>query len=452
MSRTSSDAAFRRAFSIAVVSLVVLCGLFLGLSYAQGPKLESAQVDADLVTSTSGQTVRFFANQALEEVTREEVSITPPAPFSVSTSGEIVAITFAERLSYDTDYTVTVVDARSAFGGSASTLTHTFRTGTPALHYLHRDDGWDTILDTTLSGSTSGEMYSATRIQDFAVVTPTVFAVVMVTDSATSQLNIVDTSSGLVEDVGLPTDGVIGSFGASDSGTVLGFEFTSVDGAFDRTLFTLDLDRGRDLVPVPGLDGEPVSARNWMFVPGSERLIVQTTEQVVLQIDEEGSIQPLGSFLRIGDLSPDGTVLTVYDTFGASALTLATLETTRLDASPVEGLDATAGQIVVLPDGSRVQKVAVFDEPTGRFRSLIVADDGTSARALYETPQSLGSIESFTVSPNAQFVAIEVIPDFSASVTDGYELNPRSTSVQTVIVHLATGAVVRSVEGFALDW
>jgi len=452
VSRTSSDSAFRSAFSIAVVSLVVLCGLFLGLSYAQGPKLESAQVDTSLVTSASGQTIRMFANQALDDVTPEQVAVAPAVPFSVSTSGEIVAVTFGERLSYDTEYSVTVVDARSAYGGTASTLTHSFRTGAPTLHYLDRGVDRDAIMRTTLSGSTSSEVYSATRIQDFAVVSPTVFAVVIVLDDATSQLNIVDTTSGLVEDVGLPADGAIEAFQSSDSGTVLGFEFTSVDGTFERTLFTLDLDKGRDLVPAVGLDGEPLSARHWMFVPGSERLVVQTTEQVVLSIDEEGSIQPLGSFLRIGDLSPDGTVLTVYDTFGASALTLATLESARLDASPVDGLDATAGQVVVLPDGSRVQKVAVFDEETGGFRSLVVIDDGVGARVLYETPQSLGSIESFTVSPNGQFAAIEVVPDFAASVSDGYELDARSTSVQTVIVQLGTGAVVRSVEGFALDW
>jgi hypothetical protein len=83
---------------------------------------------------------------------------------------------------------------------------------------------------------------------------------------------------------------------------------------------------------------------------------------------------------------------------------------------------------------------------------IVAVDDGTEGRVLYQTPNLAGSIENFHVSPNGQYVAIEVVPVIADSVSDGYGVDPRSTSITTVIVEIATGLVVRSVDGFALLW
>jgi hypothetical protein len=452
--RTSSD--FDRLFTITVVALTVLCAVFLGLSALQGPKLESAQVDVDRVTSETAQSVRLFANQALAEVDPASVTVTPAAPITVTTSGEVVAVTFTERLNYLTQYTVAVAGVQSAYGGTVSTLTYSFTTGDPELYYLDRGEPDDAIVRTQSSGAASEVVYSARHIQSFSVVTPTVFSVVVLNDDGTSDLTIIDTETGLLETVVLPAEGTISNFAASDSGTILGFEFTSTDPqpgrTYDRTLLRLDLDAGRDILPVAGLDGQPLRVLDWTFVPGSEDLIVQSSDQSVFRVSETAGLTPLGEYTRIGDISIDGAVLTVFDAFGAIGLTIATLEEQRLDPSPLNGATPTGGEVEVLPSGARVQRVVVFDEATGAFASSLVYDDGSTSRVLYETVDSMGSIETFRLSPNGQYVAIEAIPDFAASVDDGYAVARQSTSIQTVIVDVATGAVVRIVDGFDLAW
>jgi len=71
---------------------------------------------------------------------------------------------------------------------------------------------------------------------------------------------------------------------------------------------------------------------------------------------------------------------------------------------------------------------------------------------LYATPGSLGSITSFSVSPNEQYVAIESVDDYANAVSDDYPAAPRASTVQTVVVDAETGAVVRIVEGFGWLW
>jgi hypothetical protein len=135
MSRTSSesvtgsdaavrpDAAFRRTFAITVVTLLVLCAAFLGLTLLQGPKLSSAQVDATRAVEQSGQLLRLFANQPVSSVDEKQVTVEPATPFTVETSGEVVALAFTQRLRYDTEYVVTVAGVTSTTPRMSTTST-----------------------------------------------------------------------------------------------------------------------------------------------------------------------------------------------------------------------------------------------------------------------------------------------------------------------------------------
>ena len=82
--RVRTDARFRRALALTVVALSALCLVFLGLGYLQGPKLSSAQVDADAVVAQAGQQLRLFANQAVAQVGADQVTVTPAVPFTVT--------------------------------------------------------------------------------------------------------------------------------------------------------------------------------------------------------------------------------------------------------------------------------------------------------------------------------------------------------------------------------
>jgi len=489
MNRISSDSSrapngpFRRAFVATVATLAALCGLFLALAYLQGPKLETAQLDTDRAISEPGQLLRIFANQSIAEVSAAQVTIEPAVPFTVSTSGEVIGVTFASRLHYDTTYSVSVEGVTSSYSDRPATLSYSFTTGELPLYYLDRAApaegavdaaGDDEIIRTGLTGTeltgtevTGTErtvLFAGPRIQSFGMVTDTVVAVVSLNDDETRRLELVDTETGLVETVGLPAEGTITNFGLSDSGTILAFEFTSAESsdggggtAYSRALLRLDLDAGRDLETVLGLSGAPLKVLDFTFAPASTDLVVHSIDSSIVRIGVDGAIRPLGQFTRMGHLSIDDRVLTVFDQFGALALDLDTLETSRLEPSALDGAAAddaapSGSDVDVLPNGERVQRVAVFHADTGRFDSLVVLDDGTSSRVLYQTPKSEGSIDGFRVSPNGQYVAVEAVPNFAKSVDDGYAVDRRSTSVQTIIVDIATGAVVRIVDGFDLDW
>ena len=455
MSRTSSERSFRRLFGTLVVSLLVLCAVFLGLGLLQGPKLSSAQLDVTRAIDQPGQLLRLFGNQAVASVDAAQVTITPAAPFTVETSGEVVALAFSERLRYNTEYTVTVADVTSTTDDRGSTWNYAFATSAPPLFYLDRGAETDEIIRTGLSGNERTVVWSAPRIQDFAVMGQAL-AVVTLTDRQTSELALVNPADGSTEVITLPADGAITDFAAADGGTVLGFTFTSKEARqgsdLVRTLMRLDLDASREPAPVTGLDGAPLRVLDWMFVPGGSSVIAQAGDQTVLQIEPTGGLLPIGSYAELDHVSIDGTVLTVRDRFGSLAVTLPGAEEERITPSPLNTAQTFGGELDILPDGTRVQKVVVPLLDNAGFENYLVRDDGTAAHVLYQTVDHLGSIERFEISPNGQYAAIETVPRLADAVSDGYFLDARATSITTVIVDLETGAVVRTLDGFGVSW
>lgn len=450
--------------AFAIGALLVLCATFVGLSSFQGPKLAEAHVDTERVLAGPDQQLRLFANQAVAQVDEGQVSISPPAPFTVSTQDEVIAVQFSERLDYGTDYTVTVAGVRSAYQDRASEFEYSFRTDEATFHYLDRADPAtegerpDAVYRTGVTGSERELVYEAARIQDF-VVFDGVLVVSTLNDDDTSALTLVSLVDGATEPLDLPAPGTVEQLTAAPGASVLGFTLTSPPGdpapQFVQTLFAMDLEGDRVARPVPGLDGAPIEVADWMFLPGGATAVVRSVDESVLRIDLAAlsPATPLGTYLDLASVSPDGSRIVVDDIFGSLALSLADGTEERLPAAPLDGVAPAAGDIRLLgEDLERVQQVAVLDDATGRFASYLVHDDGESARVLYESPDGKGSIDAFRVSPNGQYVAVTVTPDVSTSVSDGYFVSATATSVSTIIIEIASGAVLRSVDGFAVSW
>lgn len=104
-------------------------------------------------------------------------------------------------------------------------------------------------------------------------------------------------------------------------------------------------------------------------------------------------------------------------------------------------------------DGEWVQRVALTDASGAAVANLVVADDGGGAsRLIARTVDDAGSFGDIALSPNGQFVAIEVVPRLAEAVSDGRAVNPQSESVTVVIVDRLSGQLVRSVAGFGPRW
>jgi hypothetical protein len=432
--------------------LALLCAGFAALGYAQGPKLSNAQVDRDRVVSDSGQQLRLFANQPLAAVEAADVSITPSSPFTVSTSGAIVAVQFDAPLLFEARYVVEVADVTSRAGGQPSTLRYEFTTGSTPLYYLDRGDETDEIVRTGIRSNERTVVYTAPRIQDFALL-GTSAAVTSELPDGTSALSLVSFDDGGVEPITLPTAGRIEDLRSADDGYTIGYVFSSADGSIVDTLMTLNFNRGRTIAPVAGLDGAPMQVTGWLFVPGDVTLAAHRVDEQLLLVDTAtGIATPLGAYTTLESISTDGARLGVTNPFGPVALSIADLTDTEFAPSPVEGETPFPGDFQLMRGDSLVQHVVRIDYETDDFDNLLVVDDGEVSREIYRTIDDRGSIGDFSVFPNDQVVAVEVVPTVETAVSDGYPVDARATSITTVFVDISSGAVIKSVAGFGLQW
>jgi len=376
----------------------------------------------------------------------------------------VISIAFGDRLESDTRYRVTVAGVTSPYLDVASDLDAEFTTAPAEFVYLDRadpvadPDGQDVIVRASATDSERRDLVRATRIQDFVVFDELVAVVTLEGDD--SVVTLVDPDDGATQRLQLPGPGRVDLVQGSSASNRLGFTFTSaaVDGAepeYLETLFTVDLTGDQTVDPVLGFDGEPVEVLAWQILPGTADAVIQTVDQSVLRFDLTCARppQPLGQYAELGRAALDGRSVSVASIAGLFAQPLDGAEATPLPQRPIGGIVPFGGDVQLTGRGvERVQQVAVFDETTGRFSSHVVYDDGRAARILYEKTDQVGGIETFTLSPNGQYATVTTVPDIAASVIDGYPANPASTSVITVIIDVATGDTIGSVDGFDVRW
>jgi hypothetical protein len=450
---------FRRTFWVLTGALVVIASVFLILGALQGPKLSNAQVDTQRVTEQAGQQLRMFANQPLRELDAAQVTVEPDAAVSVTVQDDLLVVQFDERLRYDTEYTVTVRDVAAQSREAVSTFTHAFQTVGGSVLYLDRGEQQDEILRAEVSGTGRGEVvHAAPGIQSFAPVEG-VLVVARDDGAGGSVLESVLTASGAVEQVRLPEGARVEKLVAPATGTILGLVLSDVVEAgtpeFSSALAIVDLAGDRAVTFLEGIDGEPIRALEAAFLPDGTTLLVHAFDQSLLRIDLGAPelVLPVDQLPTVWGLSTDGTRVSGADTFGGLYLTLDSGQETRLNPSLFEGSVVFGGDTVLLSDERWVQKVAVPDASGGSFASIVVVDDGSGvSRLLARTIDDRGSFGALAVSPNDQYVAIEVTPSVENALPDGRRVNARPTSITLQILDIDSGALVRSLEGFAAVW
>lgn len=452
---------FVRTFWMLVAALALVSAVFLLLGSLQGPKLSSAIVDPARVTEQSGQQLRLFANQPLGEVTADQVTVTPEAEVTVTVQNELLIVQFEQRLRSGTEYVVEVSDVAATSRDATATFTHRFTTARVSLLYLDRGESQDEVLRAPLDGTGRGEVvHAAAGIQHLASI-ESVIVVARDAPDGTSVLEVVS-GDGSVQQLQLPEGVRVDRLIAPPVGTLLGVVLTSAStsddldaaGSLDRVLAVADLSGQGVVTIVPGLDGEPIRALNAGFLPDGATLIAHAFDQTLLRIDLVGEpfALPIGQVPEMYALSTDGSRLTGFDSFGGVVLDLATGVESRLDPSLIDGELAFGGEAILTRTELRVQKAAIADL-AGGVRVVLIADDGTgAARVLLRTIDDRGSIGAFSISPNDQYVAVEVTPSVADAVPDGRPVNGRATSVTTIVIDLDSGAVVRTLEGFNVSW
>jgi hypothetical protein len=445
--QATGERRFRRALLAIVVTLAVACAGVGAVGIAQGPRLSSMRVDEVAVTQQAGQQLRIFANQAIAQLDASQVRVEPSAAATVAVSGDVIAVTFGQALRYGTDYTVSVAGVTSPYVSIPSTITATFTTAKADAWLLARGVPDDAIVRTTLSGDRD-QMYAGTRIQSFAVLKDAL-AIATVGDDHLSTLSITSFDGVHSEQLALPTGTSLRGLAVDPGGTVLGFQLTSLAGGdvAPDTLYLVDLEAGRTIAPVNGLDGAPLRALDWQFEPDGG-ILALTNEGMLTRIGADGIATPLGRANALGTISADGARAVVSESDGVAVLDLRTGSRTPLELDGLGDRVPNLDNAELLGDGS-VVLVTVTPGRAGVTSELVVAGDGEPRVVFASTG---GPIADFSISPNGQYAAVAFVPDISAAQSDLYGAEAMSTNVQTAFIELDTGKDVARMSGFGVRW
>lgn len=447
---------------LAVLVVVVTAGSVASL--VLGPRLTDVEADPEAAISTSGSRVILTANQALEEVSADQVEVSPAAPFTVDAAGRSVGVRFTAPLDDDTEYRIRVPDVRGVGGGATATLETTVRTPAASVLTLERSEGEDVISRTSLSGGDSEEVFSAPEIDDFRAASGAIVVSVRQDDGSASLLRV-DASGGDPVPFALPGDGTIRGLQLSESGGRIGYTYTDLttDGETperESQLFTASLhDPKADPEPIE-VAGEAPSVDSWQFIPDSRAVLFIDFSGELVLVEPGSEAEPgiLGSALSI-DAIARGTYTAVVERLddGLVWIDLATGEEEPIVAADPEPGDL--GVVRPLPtSGSEdakgvdtVRQYAILGDdgvPTAQEVTFVAADGKAREILTVDAPEALLQT---CLSPSARYVAATVAADLSDNPYDTMEL-PMPRDVETRIVEVDTGDEVAVLPGFDASW
>lgn len=442
-----------------MVSVFALVSSSALAAYAlQGPRLREASIDVVRAVSQPQTILRLEADRPLDPSADYRVEIVPDIPHDVQVQGMSLVVVFDRALRYDTTYRVVVGGVREDGGVAEATWNHEFVTPLSNLWFLDRDSsgGQDRIMRVPVGADNPQVVFEAPGISLFTPV-GSVIVVVSENPDGTTGMTLVEPVTRRAETILLPRMVEIVDLFTPASGTRVFFTLRSLgnDTTYDRTLFSIDTAGSRSPTVVSDLSGQALRATKAFAVPGSDRLVVWVDDVSVAQVNmTTGLVLPIMSEAQeLWGVSTDGSAIVAVDLSGTVAITIDSLDEQRLEVGPIGGRQVFEGDTHLTASGFSVAKLAVAQQAGTEFTSLLalVAADG-SPTVLYRTPGDTGSIGRFQVSPNDQYVAVEVVPNLATERSDGRRLAPRDVSVTTVVIDIDSGLIVRSVEGFWPVW
>lgn len=445
------------AFAIVAAVLIALGVTGAALSLAQGPRLTGVQSDPAAAISASGSRVILTANQALAEVTAEQITVEPETPFTVDAAGRSIGVRFTVPLDDDTDYIVTVDGARGLGGGPAATLRYDFTTPVAEIFLLQRSaSGDDSIFRTDLAGDRSIPVYSNPQIEDYRV-TPTSL-VISVIEGETSALVVTDLDGQNERRVRLPGEGIVADLQVSDRGNLIGYTYSdrvlNDQSGRESVIFTSSLrDPDADAVPLE-IAGTAASVVEWLFVPDSTAVLLIDFAGDLLLSDpaSDADATALGTALGIDGITR-GTYQAIIERIETGVVVLDL--TAGSEVPLIEPLDAPSlgvpGSVAPVSGGRTVRLFTPRDAaglPTSQTIAY-VGDDG-SAVTLAAIPGADVALQ-VCVSPSGRYAAVLVGPDSVNNPYDGY-VQPLPETVETRVIEVATGNAVTTLTGSSISW
>jgi hypothetical protein len=448
---------FHRTWLTVVTALAVAAAALGVASVAQGPRLSSATVNAGATIERSGQRLVLQADQPLATVEAHDVTVEPAATIELTADGARLTVQFTGMLHYATEYRVSV-PVRSAATGAASRLEYRFLTPDVATFSLVRHDpgtdGTDRVVRHSLSGDTEDvTVLEAPRIQEYVPVGEAIAAVVL--DERDAPALVLATPDGTTTPVSVPSARGIRSLRVASSGDLLGYLVEGEDAAGTTTLTLLDLsDASWVPIEVRGPADTALSALDWAFVPGTTSAVVQAIDQQLYLVDPVAGTEatPLGQHTELRGFLTGTLRLVAADPDRGAIIDLTDGTTTELELPLAEVPPGLYPDAFVLT--SLASYVELYTDPMGYAdvgaRSILYAVDAKGTRELFRPATETSRIGAVCLSPNAEYLAVEVVP--GDATRDDYRNAPGWSGTTIYYLDAASGATSRGVNGMAADW
>jgi hypothetical protein len=427
-----------------VTCLAAVSGTLAAAALERGPRVRGVDGDTALAVEQAGVTLVFRADQPLDPSSAEGVRVEPASPFEVEVAGSTLRLRFTDTVDHARDYRVSVPALRGRATGATAEASFSFTTPPLTVTTLERGGSFDRaggdddrIVRHDLSSGSEDVIFAAPRIQEYADDGAGVVAAVLDEDGRAGL-----TRAGHGGDpvpLPLPGEGTVGLLRASGDAVRAGFVFTGsgADGQpYISTLFLLDpADPGAGARAVLDLEGLPLQADSWFFVPGSSYLVAQTPTGALILVDATGSAPPrlLGEVGSLRGVLPASTSLVVDAAEGPAVLDLT-------NGSLTDVVGATGDDAVFLSATSAVQwtaadvvRRAASEPPAEVYRA------GTGDR-----------IEEVCVSPSGRYAAVGVVR--SDAEIDAYPTRAEWLGRTSTVVDVASGDVLAEVPGTRPDW
>lgn len=254
---------------------------------------------------------------------------------------------------------------------------------------------------------------------------------------------------GAVEPVELPAGAevvaVVGAIGSDLAAAMI----SGAEGA--EEILVIDHRDAVEATPLVDESGDPVPVQGaWVSSDGT--MLVHHADARLLRRTADGALEEVGSYSAVHGISPDGQSAFVADDDGGLMVDLESGDVRRIPAPVVADRESFPGEVSSVDGRTMVQRVAVPSESLDSFAVMLVVDDGEQSRILARTVDDAGALGRFAISPDGEHVAVEVTPVVADAVSDGRSVDPQPTSITLAIVEVGTGALVRTVEGFAPSW
>lgn len=446
-----------RRFTLALLSvlgiLTVVAGVLAVVSLVQGPRLSQVQVDPAQAIEASGSRLILTANQSLDAIDPDQVTVEPAVPFTVDAGGRSVGIRFTVPLHDDTTYRVAVAGVTAAGGGTEADLETSFRTPASSIMLLQRSaDGADKIFLSDLSGEKAAPVFEHPRISDFRATTDVI--VVAVEEDDGSRLLVMNRDGSEQRELPLPGEGYVSSVQVSDRGGLVGYsysdrELTETTGRAS-VLVTQALS-GADEPRIVQIDGKEANVAEWRFVPDSSALLFIDFDGSLTVEDPTGDAgaQPMGVAASILGVNR-GTYTALIERADGSFVVLDLTDGTE---QPLPASDPDYGDAVGIEafPGGTLRHIVQRDElgmPTGQ---AVVRVDEEGAATMVAEVSGEDSILQTCVSPSGQYAAVTIAPDLANNEYDDLLL-PLPVTVHTRLIDLLGDRELPTLSGFDISW